>query len=275
MGTVASEAGYVAIDNARIYHEIAGDGPPFVMIHAGVADSRQWSNEFDHYASRFRVLRYDMRGYGKSEPVDGEYSHLQDLISLLDHLHLDQPLILMGCSMGGGVAMTLALEQSSRVRALVMVDSGPPGLQLDVPSPPQFADVEKAFNDGDLDRVAELETQIWFDGGRESTQVDQAMRRLVSEMDRTVLAHEVKQLGKRLPDTEVPAAQRMNGLAIPVLVIIGEHDTPYMLAAADHMVENIPSARKVVIDDAAHLPNLDHPGVFQTALDGFLAAEGL
>ncbi len=275
MGTVPREAGYAAIDNARIYYEIAGNGPPFVMIHAGVADSRQWSNEFDHYTSRFRVLRYDMRGYGKSEPVDGEYSHLQDLISLLDLLHLDQPLIIMGCSMGGGVAMTLALEQPSRVRALVMVDSGPPGLQLDVPSPPQFADVEKAFNDGDLDRVAELETQIWFDGGRESTQVDQSMRRLVYEMDRTVLAHELKQLGKRLPDTEVPASQRMNGLAIPVLVIIGEHDTPYMLAAADHMVENISSARKVVIDDAAHLPNLDHPGVFQKALDGFLASEGL
>lgn len=276
MGKVARETGFAAIDDARIYYEIAGDGAPFVMIHAGVADSRQWSNEFDHYASRFRVLRYDMRGFGKSEPVDGEYSHLGDLISLLDHLHLDQPLILMGCSMGGGLAMDLALEQASRVRALIMVDAGPPGLKLDVPSPPKAAEAEKAYNEGDLDLVAELETQIWFDGtGREPTHVDQAMRGLAYEMNRTALAHDAKRLGKRVPDTEVQAAQRLNELRSPVLVISGEHDTPYMLAAADHMVENIPSARKVLINDAAHLPNLDHPDVFQKALDEFLNSVGL
>lgn len=271
-----AQPGFAEINNARIYHEIAGDGTPLVMIHAGVADSRQWSNELDHYASRFRVLRYDMRGYGNSEPVDGEYSHLRDLISLLDHLHIDQPGVLMGCSMGGGVAMNLALEQPSLVRALIMVDSGPPGLTLDVPPPPKAAEVEKAFEKGDLDMVVELETQLWFDGtGRESTQVNQEMRRLVYEMNHTALIHETKQLGTRLPDTEVQAVDRLNELAIPVLVIVGEHDTPYMLAAADFMTNKIPLARKVVINDAAHLPNLDHPDVFQKGVNDFLESVGL
>jgi len=241
------------------------------MIHAGVADNRQWNNEFAHFTKHFRVLRYDLRGYGKSEPVDGEFSHLQDLTALLEYLHLDGPFILMGCSMGGGLAMDFALSQSSRVKALVMVDAGPSGLELDVPTPAKFEEAEKAYNAGDLDRLAELETQIWFDGmGRTPAQVNQPMRRLAYEMNRNALSLEAKRLGKRLPDTEIPAAERLSELDMPVLVIVGAHDTPYMLAAADYMVEKIPSARKVIIEDAAHLPNMDRPDQFQSIITKFL-----
>ena len=266
-----SDSGFAAINNALIYYEVAGEGPPFVMIHAGVADSRQWSNEFASFAERFRVLRYDIRGYGKSEPVDGEYSHLQDLTALLDHLQINQPLIAMGCSMGGGLAMNLALSGPSRVSALIMVDAGPTGLELDTPTPAGFAEAERAYNAGDLDLVAEIETQIWFDGmGRTPAQVNQGMRKLVYEMNRNALSHEAKRLGKRLPDTQVPAVERLGELHIPVLVIVGAHETPYILAAADYMVEKIPTARKVTIDDAAHLPNLDQPAEFQAILATFL-----
>jgi 2-hydroxy-6-oxonona-2,4-dienedioate hydrolase len=241
------------------------------MIHAGVADNRQWENEFAYFANRFRVVRYDMRGYGKSEPVDGEFSHLQDLTALLDNLHLDEPLILMGCSMGGGIAMDFALTQLSKVKALIMVGSGPTGLKLDVPTPNKFEEAEKAYQAGDLDLVAELETQIWFDGmGRTPAQVNQAMRQLAYQMNRKALSHEAKGLGKRLPDTQIPAAERLSELHIPVLVIVGSHDTPYILAAASYMMEKIPSAQKVIIEDAAHLPNMDHPSQFQQIVTGFL-----
>jgi len=268
-----SDSGFAAINNALVHYEIAGEGTPFVMIHAGVVDNRQWTGEFAFFAKRFQVLRYDMRGYGKSEPVDGEYSHLQDLTALLDHLRIDQPLIVMGCSMGGGLAMNLALTRPSQVRALIMVDAGPTGLELDTPTPAGFGEAEKAYNAGDLDRVAETETQLWFDGmGRTPALLNQAMRKLVYEMNRIALSHEAKRLGKRLPDTQVPAIERLNELHIPVLVIVGAHDTPYTLAAADYMVEKIPTARKVTIDDAAHLPNLDHPeefqGILKTSLGG-------
>ncbi len=271
MTEIRSERGLAEINNALLHYEIAGQGQPFVMLHAGVADHRQWNNEFAHFAQRFRVLRYDLRGYGRSEPVDGEFSHLQDLTALLDHLRLEQPLILMGCSMGGGLAMDFALTYPSRVKALIMVGSGPSGLELDVPTPAKFAEVEKAFNEGKLDLVAELETQIWFDGeGRSPAQVDKAMRQLAYDMNRIALAHEAKSLGKRLPDTQFPAATRLNELHIPVLVIVGEYDNPYILGAGNYMAENIPSARKVVIADAAHLPNMDHPEEFQRIVSEFL-----
>lgn len=266
------ETGFASVDNANIYYEIAGDGQPFVMIHAGVCDSRQWNNEFSHYAESFRVIRYDYRGYGKSEPVEGDFTNLKDLTTLLDHLHIDEPLIMMGCSMGGGLAMDFALANPNRVKALIMVDSGPSGLELDVPKLSKFDDAEKAYNEGNLDLLAEIETQIWFDGqGRTPEQVDQPMRKLAYEMNRHALELDAKHLGKRLPDAEVPAARRLDELKIPVLVIVGTHDTPYTLAAVDHMVAHIPNAQKAIIEDAAHMPNMDHPEEFKFIVDKFLS----
>jgi pimeloyl-ACP methyl ester carboxylesterase len=157
-------SGFAQIDHAQIYYETAGEGQPLIMIHAGVADSRQWNDAFRHLAKRLQVVRYDMRGYGKSVPIDGEFRHIGDLIALLAHLELHQPLVIMGCSMGGGLAMNFALTHPSSVQALIMVDSGPSGLELDVETPAKFAEAEQAYTAGDLDRVAELETQIWFDG---------------------------------------------------------------------------------------------------------------
>ena len=271
MTTLHTKSGFVQVENARLYYETAGQGVPLVMIHAGVADSRQWNNEFAFFAPNYRVVRYDMRGYGKSEPVDGEFSHLGDLVAVLNALEVDEPVVIMGCSMGGGLAMDFALTYPSRVKALIMVGSGPSGLELDVPTPAKFADVEKAFEAGDLDLVSELETQIWFDGtGRTPEQVDQAMRKLLYDMNRQALAHEVKQLGKRLPNSQVQAFDRLNELQIPVLIIVGQHDTPYILAAADYMIEKLPSARKVEFEDAAHLPNMDHPDKFQATVTNFL-----
>lgn len=251
------ESGFARIGMAKLFYQVAGEGQPFVMIHAGVADHRQWNNEFARFATRFRVIRYDRRGYGRSEPVEGEFSHLGDLTALLDLLNVDEPVVLMGCSMGGGLAMDFALTHPSRVRALMMIDAGP----------------ENAYKIGDLDLVAEIETQIWFDGaGRTPRQINQEMRRLAYEMDRAALAHEVKKLGRRLPDTQSPAASRLAELELPVLVIVGAHDTPYFLAAADYMVEKLPLARKVIIEAAAHLPNMDQPNEFQRIVETFLGA---
>lgn len=264
-------SGFAQINNAHMYYEIVGAGEPLLMIHAGVADNRQWNNEFTHFAKHFRVVRYDMRGYGKSAPVGGEFSHMGDLIALLAHLELHQPLILMGCSMGGGLAMDFALAHPSRVKALIMVDAGPSGLELDVETPAKVAEAERAYTAGDLDRVAELETQIWFDGtNRMPNQVNQAMRALAYAMNHNALTLDARGLGKRLPDAQTSAAERLPELDMPVLIIVGAQDTPYMLAAADYMVQRIRSARKVIIEDAAHLPNMDHPDEFQRAVTVFL-----
>lgn len=268
---VETESGFVGVGDASLYYELAGEGQPIVLIHAGVADSRQWSNEFAYFAQDFRVLRYDLRGYGKSSPVEGEFSHMGDLIALLDHHGFNEPLVLIGCSMGGSLAMDFALAHPSRVKAVVMVGSGPSGLHLDVPAHPKETEAEEAYKAGELDLVAELETQIFFDGmGRTAQQVNQDMRKLALEMNRLALSHDAKKLGKRLPNADTPAAERLGGLTVPVLTIVGEHDEPYSQAAADYIVENTPSARKAILEDAAHLANMDHPDQFQSIVRSFL-----
>jgi 2-hydroxy-6-oxonona-2,4-dienedioate hydrolase len=253
------ETEMLQIGNAHINYEIAGSGQPIVLIHAGVADSRQWNNEFQSFASRYQVIRYDLRGFGKSEPAEGDFSHLRDLSTLLDHIQIEQPLIIIGCSMGGGLALDFTLANPAKVAALILVGAAPAGLELDVQVPAKFELVEKADEEGDLDRVAELETQIWFDGSRNPDDVNKDMRKLAYEMNRLALSYESMQLGKRLPNSKSPAINHIGELDVPVLALVGAHDIPYMHAALTYMAEAIPNIRTVTMSNAAHLPNMDQP----------------
>jgi len=266
------KTGYISSEKARIYYEQNGTGISLIMIHAGVADSRQWNNEFQRFSQDFQAVRYDIRGYGKSNPVDGVFTHLGDLTTLIEALEINPPYILMGCSMGGGLAMDYALANPEKVAALIMVGSGPSGLVLDVEEPEIFSDAAKAFEDGDLDLLAEIETQIWFVGmDRTRDQVDPKMHQLAFDMNRTAIGHEVKQLGQRQADTDKPAYERLEEINSPLLIIVGSQDIPYMHAAANYMMEIVDSAQKIIIQNAAHLPNMDQPEQFFRIVSRFLA----
>ena len=276
MPNKTTQTGFAPINGAQLYYEVAGSGMPLVMIHAGVADHRQWQDEFNHFAGSFRVVRYDQRRFGRSEPVAGEFSYLADLTALIDHLKLAGPLVLMGCSMGGGLAIDYALAHPGRVAGLILVGSGPSGLELDVPTPKLFAMAEAAYEAGDLDRVAEIETQIWFDGPtRTAGQVDPAQRALAYEMNRTALAHEATGIGERVAGTAEPSAGRLGELTMPVQIIIGAHDIPYLRAAADYMLTHLPDVRLATIADGAHLPNMDQPAEFRQIVSTFLQNIGM
>jgi len=261
----------VSVGQARLFYEASGDGDPVVLIHAGVADSRQWNNEFDFLSSTHRAIRYDMRGYGRSEPVDEEYSHLADLLAILNSLNILGPAVLIGCSMGGQLAIDLALEHPSRVRALILAGSSPSGFDADLADSALWIAAERAWKAREIDQTAELETQIWFDGrGRTPQQVDQAMRRLAFEMDRQALTHEARNLGMRLPNAALPAVDRLSQIRSPVLLITGANDQPSIHRAAEYMLTQLPVCRRAVIQDAAHLANMDHPAVFRGLVKDFL-----
>jgi len=286
MAAMEIKNGYITSGNARLYYELAGEGLGLVFIHAAVADSRQWNNEFAHFVQDHRVLRYDQRGFGKSLPVEGEFSHLADLLSLLDQLDLGAPLMLVGCSIGGGLALDFALEHPSRVKALVLVGALPSGIDLDDFNYPGSAHAglsleqlihpleeaaEQAQEAGDLDLAAELETQVFFDGmGRTPAQVNPEMRSLALEMNRLAKTHAAQKLSKEKPNTETKAMQRLDSLRIPLLLVVGEHDERVVLAGADYLAAHVPGAHKVVLSDTAHLANMDHPEQFQGALRAFL-----
>ena len=265
-------SGYVKAQAAEIYFEQAGEGTDFVMLHAGVADARQWDTSFTHFADTFRTLRYDMRGFGRSVPVPGNYRPIDDLRAVIDHANVREPAILMGCSMGGTLAMDFTLAYPESVSALIMVCSGPSGLKLDVPAPEKFKAVEAAYEAGDIDLCCELETQIWFDGeSRSPSEVDPEQRALLYEMNKTALMHDaVKGVGERQHNLETAAYKRLDEIEVPVLVIVGTLDIPYTHAAAGYMCERIKDVTRVEISDAAHLPSMEQPQIFNDAVAAFL-----
>ena len=268
------ETGFVEVNGARLYFERAGDGQALVMIHAGIADCRMWDHEFFSLADSYQTLRFDMRGYGRSLPAAGEFNIQDDLDGLLDALDVPVPIIMMGCSMGGGLAIEFALAQPERVSALLLVGSDPRGFEGDAAWPDELiAQSEAAFAQGKVDEVAELDMQIWFDGvGRSRNDVDPGIRAKAFEMARRVTEHELSGIGEHKRKTaEVPPAQRLTELEMPALVIIGENDLPYLHQAADYMAEQLPRARKIILPNAAHLPNMEHPPLFEASVREFLA----
>jgi 3-oxoadipate enol-lactonase len=111
----------IAVDGGEVWAEhVAGPGVPVVLLHPGAGDSRVWDPVMPRLAERHRVLRYDVRGYGRSESPTCEFSLVEDLASVLDQLELEQ-VVLVGCSMGGDTALSLALNDPARVRALVLL----------------------------------------------------------------------------------------------------------------------------------------------------------
>ena len=263
---------FLKISNAQIYYEFAGSDQPIVFIPAVIADSRQWDKEFAALAKDHAVLRYDPRGHGKSLPTEGDYNALDDLAALLDHVGWTGPVTLVGCSMGGGLALDFALTHPERVRALVLVSAAPSGLWLDVELNPLEEDADKAMQAGDLDQVAELYMQMFYDGmGREKAATNPPARVLAYQMCRLMLEHASKGLGNLLPNTDLRAPDLLGRIAMPVLAVNGEFDEPFIHAAAAYMAERIPNFELVTLPDAAHMVNMEQPEAFLQALQDFLA----
>ncbi len=261
---------YTDVNGAHIYYETAGQGAAVSLLHAGIADRRMWDAQFEPLAQHFRVLRYDLRGFGQTEAEALPFSHHEDLRGLLDALGIERT-ALVGCSNGGRVAMNFALAYPERVSALVMVCSSPGGFKYQGESPALWPEIVAAFEAGDLERTAALEMQLWAVGPyRAPEQVDVAIRDLVTEMDLIALKKE-DSIAEEQPFAP-PAVERLGELRLPVLIVVGDVDSPVTLEAGNIMAAQIAGAHKVVITNAAHLPNLEHPDEFNRVVGEFLEA---
>jgi pimeloyl-ACP methyl ester carboxylesterase len=264
-----SEIGYADINGARIYYEVAGAGQPLVLVHAGIADSRMWNEQFDYFAERFKVVRYDLRGYGKTAMVAGDYAHRGDLYELLKFLGIEKA-ILLGCSIGGATSIDFALEHPEMVAALVLVGSGLSGHEYSEAPPKQEPEAETAFKRGDYERVSELEVEVWVDGPqRTPDQVDPAIRALVHEMNLITVKNSALNLGNEQP-LDPPAAGRLSEIHAPTLVIVGDIDEAGMVNVAEVLAKSITGAQKVVIHGTAHVPNMEQPAEFNRIVVEFL-----
>ncbi len=259
--------GTAELNGTTFHYEMAGIGPPVVLIHAGIADSRMWESQFAPLSQWFRVVRYDMRGFGLTPPAEGTYSHRDDLAALMRHLGIERA-SLVGCSQGSKTALDFALAHPEQVERLVLTSPSVSGLPYDGPRPPQAEELDAADAAGDPARVNELEIQIWIDGPyRSPDDVDAGLRALVFDMNAIALANEG--IGEEAPPSH-PAAGRVGEVNAPILVIDGGLDTPRTRAAADWLAAELPDARRVVMSGLTHLPNMERPEEYNRLVVEFL-----
>ena len=214
-----------------------------------------------------------MRGYGKSDPPTPPINRRDDLYQLFNHLKVDRA-ALLGCSMSGEIALDLALEHPEIISALILVSAVPVGFDMQGEPPPGMMEMIGAAQSGDIDRTSELQIRLWVDGMfRQPEDVDPDVRRRAAEMNRISVVNNTWAVDSspQLNPLDPPAVERLGEVSVPVLIIDGALDHPEILRAADVMTAEIANARKVVIPDTAHVPNMEKPSVFNQAVLEFLA----
>jgi pimeloyl-ACP methyl ester carboxylesterase len=259
-----------ATRQVELHREVVGEGPPVVLVHAGICDSRMWDPQWETFRLAHRVVRYDMRGFGQSPLVPGSYSPPGELIALLDELALG-PAALVGASMGGGISLQVAVARPDLVSALVLVGSGVRGHDWSEYVTRSWAEEEAAFERGDLDEAVEVNLRTWVDGPhRSSDQVDPEIRRKVAEMQRDALELAVACPDAREEALVLDVGDRLDEISVPTLVVVGEHDVEDVHVVAERLEREI-GATRVTIAGAAHLPNLERPREFDELVLAFLA----
>ena len=261
--------GYAPADGARIYFESAGSGPALVLIHAGVADRRMWDPQFELLSGKFRVIRYDLRGFGKSEMPDGPYANRRDLHHLLEHLGVGKT-ALIGCSMGGATAIDFTLEKPERVTALVTVGTGVSGWnEWSDEMVRHWGKFMRLVQERETERARELDAVLWIDGpARDRSRIDPAYRERARQLHRDNFS--LARLMHPEEELKPPALGRLSEIKAPTLVMIGDADVPELIKIADRLAADIKGAKRVTIRNAAHLPNLEHPDEFNRIVMEFL-----
>jgi 3-oxoadipate enol-lactonase len=230
-----------------------------------------WDPQWETFPRSHRVLRYDLRGFGRSPIEPGRYSHARDLLELLAQEGLES-VSLVGGSMGGRVALEVALARPELVDALVLVGAGLPGHDWSAEMNAADEAEEAALARGDLDAAIEVSLRTWVDGPRRRPEdVDPAVRARVAEMQRRAYELQLPVEGTAEEEPLVgDLAERLGDVGAPTLLVVGEEDVPDIHQIADRLGREIQDARRASIANAAHVPSLERPREFDELVLPFL-----
>lgn len=259
--------GVLVLPGARLAYEVTGDGPAVVFVHGFGLDMRMWDPQVAHLAGRFRVLRYDCRGFGASGPFDPAtpYTHAGDLLALLDHCGIGQA-VLAGLSFGGRVVLQAALTAQERVAGLVLLDAVLDGVPWD---PESAAGLELAAQQamalGLLAGRAAWLAHPLFAAARQRPDLAGVLAEMVAGYPGQHWTgndpHEV---------TGPPLIDALPDLTVPALVVVGEQDVPCFREMSAVLARGLPDARQEVIEAAGHMVNLEQPAAVNALLTEFL-----
>ncbi|MGH3295059.1 MAG: alpha/beta fold hydrolase [Trebonia sp.] len=242
----------VPVDGGAVWaDDSGGDGPPLVLLHPGVGDSRIWDPVLAALTARYRVIRYDARGFGQSPAPTVKFSLLRDLSAVLGHYGV-QRAAFVGCSQGGGSAQGLAVEQPERVSALVLLCPAVPGFPYpeEDEDDPLAAEFERAYAAGDVDALAGVMQQVWGRAGATPAVMEQlrsAARAAISAGD--------------LEADDPPVFRRLDEVAVPAALMVGDADYQPLVEANRQAAALIPGCEFLFVSGMDHLPPLREPAL--------------
>jgi pimeloyl-ACP methyl ester carboxylesterase len=265
-----SANGMVDIGNGQLYYEIDGSGPTVVLLHGGMLDLRMWDSQVKPLTQHFRVLRYDARGHGRSDPIEGEHSHYDDLFRLMNTLEIEKAAI-VGLSLGGRTAIDFALEHPDRVSALVPVAPGLSGWKFgrDPVLVKHWQGMQEAAQDGEFSDADYVEwfQKSWTDGPKRKPDEVPADVREKVRMMALATAEKPRQSGEYV---EANAVNRLNEIRAPTLAIVGDLDMQDIIDIAKLVETEVENAQMVTIPGVAHMVNMEAPDEFNRRLLVFL-----
>ncbi len=249
-----------------VFCEVTGHGPPLVLTHDAFLHRESWDAQFEPFSRSYRVVRWDRRGYGRSDEPRAPYASDDDLARVITAL-TEPPAILMGCSNGGLLSLQCALEHPELVAALVLVGPIVSGLRFTE----HFTSRGGRRTGRDFTTAEEIEywssTDPWFIAPANTGARDR-LRALLTANPNNLRPKEHLERAY-----ESPALPRLGRITVPTLLITGEHDIADVHAHCGAIEAGIRDALRLVLPNTGHLPHFELPGEFNTAVLGFLSGE--
>jgi len=259
------QSGFAEINGGKIYYEVAGSGHPLVLIHGGQMNRRMWDEQFDLFSKSYRVIRYDVRGFGKSPASTNVYADEEDLAALLKYLHVDKAYV-VGLSLGGRIAIDFALTHPDMTDGIVPVAPGLSGFHFS--EDPNTMDSWRAALAGDWQKVADL----WLKSGymapaAGNPKIAPRLHQLALENAHEYLDNPVLE---SMPNP--PAIERLPEIRTPTLIIVGNQDVTDIHEICGLLYARIPHAREILIEGSGHIVNMEQPELFNRSVLNFLGS---
>jgi pimeloyl-ACP methyl ester carboxylesterase len=245
----------------------SGAGPPVVLLHAFTFDVTMWHDLAARLQPEHTVVRYDQRGFGASPDPVGSYSDVTDLWQVMDRQRIEQA-VLVGASMGGGLALEAALCDPGRVGGLVLIGPNLPGGAGDAEFGRWWRRLEETARSEGVDAAKQLwlaHPLFGFSGGTAA-----ARQRLAVLTQAYRGFHWLHQDPRE--EIEPAAATRLGEVEAPTLVLVGDHETALITGYADTITEQVPNAGLEVVRDAGHMVGLDAPEHTAAVVASFLTS---
>jgi 3-oxoadipate enol-lactonase len=268
--SVMAWEGMIDVRGGRLWVQEEGEGTAVVLLHAGICDARMWDDQWQDLALARRAVRLELRGFGRSDMPAGPFSHHTDVATVMRARGIARA-HLIGLSMGGQVALDLALADPQLALSVTCAGTGPSGRGPTRDLREFWEELEAVYDRDGLDDAIEMEQRLWVDGpARSPDGPNPRVRERVRVMNRAIWARGEWVNGPNPLDP--PAVDRLGELEVPLLAIAGALDHPYMLDGARMLAEGAPDGRLVRINSAAHVMNMERPGQFTRAVEAFMSS---